>query len=117
MNRKNLFSALSFVGVLLFSAAAFAQDGAADNIHTVATWTAMAQALAIGVAAFGGALGQGNAAKAALEGIARNPGASGRIFTPFILALALIESLVIYALVIAFVLNGSYGQLITKIAG
>ena len=55
------------------------------------------------VAAFGGAIGQSRAAAAALEGIARNPGASNRLFTPMILALALIESLVIYALVIAFV--------------
>ena len=41
-----------------------------------------------------------------LEGIARNPNASGKLFTPMILGLALIESLVIYALVIAFVVGG-----------
>jgi F-type H+-transporting ATPase subunit c len=58
--------------------------------------------LCIAIAAFGGGLGQGRAAAAALEGIARNPGASGKIFTPMILGLALIESLVIYALIIAF---------------
>ncbi len=116
LNRKNFASLSAFAGVMLFCVAAFAQD-APDNISTVAVWTAMAQAIAIGVAAFGGALGQGNAARAALEGIARNPDASGRIFTPFILALALIESLVIYALVIAFVLNGSYGEMVTKIVG
>ena len=43
-------------------------------------------------------------AAAALEGIARNPNASGKLFTPMILGLALIESLVIYALIICFVL-------------
>jgi F-type H+-transporting ATPase subunit c len=63
---------------------------------------AIAAALAISVAAVGGALGQGKAAMAALEGIARNPGAAGKIQTPMILSLALIESLVIYALLIAF---------------
>jgi F-type H+-transporting ATPase subunit c len=63
---------------------------------------AIAAALAISVAVVGGALGQGRAAAAALEGIARNPGASGRLLTPMILGLALIESLVIYALLIAF---------------
>ncbi len=62
--------------------------------------------LAIGIAALGGALGQGRAAAAALEGIARNPEAAGKVMTPMIIALALIESLVIYALVIAFMLLG-----------
>jgi F-type H+-transporting ATPase subunit c len=67
---------------------------------------AMAAALAIGLSAIGGALGQGRAAAAALEGIARNPGAKSEIFTPMILALALIESLVIYGLLIAFKILG-----------
>jgi len=66
---------------------------------------AMAAGLAIGIAALGGALGQGKAAAAALEGIARNPNASDKLFTPMILGLALIESLVIYALFIAFVIK------------
>ena len=63
---------------------------------------AIAAALAISVAVVGGALGQGKAATAALEGIARNPGAASKLQTPMILGLALIESLVIYALLIAF---------------
>ncbi len=46
----------------------------------------------------------GRAAAAALEGIARNPGAADKLFVPMILGLALIESLVIYALIISFVL-------------
>lgn len=69
---------------------------------------AIATGLAIALAAFGGALGQARAAAAALEGIARNPGARGQVFVPFILALALIESLVLYALIIAFVLSGKF---------
>ena len=60
--------------------------------------------VSIGIAAFGGALGQGKAAAAALEGIARNPGAAGKIVTPMIIGLALIESLVIYGLVVAILL-------------
>ena len=40
------------------------------------------------------------------EGIARNPGASDKLFTPMILGLALIESLVIYSLVISFMILG-----------
>ncbi len=68
---------------------------------------ALAAGLAIGVAAFGGALAQGRAAAAALEGIARNPEA--KVMGPMILGLALIESLVIYALIIAFALSGKVG--------
>jgi len=65
---------------------------------------AIASGFAIGIAAFGGGLGQGRAIAAGLEGIARNPGASGQIMTPMIIGLALIESLVIYAFVISFML-------------
>jgi F-type H+-transporting ATPase subunit c len=62
--------------------------------------------LGIAIAAFGGALGQSKAIAAGLEGIARNPSADKKIFTPMIIGLALIESLVIYALVISFLLIG-----------
>ena len=67
---------------------------------------ALATGLAIGVAALGGGIGQGIAVRGAMEGIARNPGASGKIMTTLIIGLALIESLVIYALVISFILQG-----------
>ncbi len=67
---------------------------------------AIGAGIAIGLAALGGAIGQGKVAAAAMEGIARNPEAGKRVLTPMIIALALIESLVIYALVIAFLLQG-----------
>ena len=60
--------------------------------------------IAIGLAAFGGSLGQGKAAAAGLEAMGRNPNAS--LMAPFIVGLALIESLVIYGLLIAFQLVG-----------
>ncbi len=66
---------------------------------------AMAAALAIGLAAVGGAFAQRGTAIAALNGIARNPNAASKIFTPMILGLALIESLVIYALIIAIMIK------------
>ena len=61
-----------------------------------------------GIAALGGALGQGRAAATALDGIARNPGAADKIRGPMILGLALIESLVIYSLIVAFLLLGKF---------
>ena len=112
MTRKNLVSALMFLGTFLFAAIAFAEDApaAADAAAPLSGAGGLAlfgSAFAIAVAAFGGALGQGRAAAAALEGIARNPGASGKLFTPMILGLALIESLVIYALVVAILIMGA----------
>ena len=67
---------------------------------------ALVIAIGIGVpiAAFGGVLAQGRAAGAALEGIARQPEAASKIQTAMIIGLALIESLVIYALLISLIL-------------
>ena len=69
-------------------------------------WIGIAAGFGIALAAFGGALGQGRTAATALDGISRNPGAAGKLFTPMILGLALIESLVIYSLIISFALLG-----------
>ena len=80
----------SFLVTLLVSAVALASNGA-DNEFTSKAWIALAAGLGIGIAAFGGALGQGRAAAAALDGIARNPGAQPKIFTPMMIGLALIE--------------------------
>ena len=114
MTRKTLLFLSTFLGVMLVGAVAFAADGN-DNVATIAAAAAIGQALAIGLAAFGGALGQGRAAAAALDGIARNPSASGRIFTPFILGLALIESLVIYAFVISILMNLKWGAMVDSL--
>lgn len=103
-------AALAFVAAFLVPLAAFAQDAAEGkvgaNANDVKTWAAVGAGFAIGLGVLGGALGQGRAASAALEGISRNPGAAGRIQTPMILGLALIESLVLLSFVIAFFLQG-----------
>jgi len=67
---------------------------------------ALAAGVAISIAVLGGTIGQGLAASAALEGVSRNPAATDKIFTPFILSLALIESLVILAFLVSFVKIG-----------
>ncbi len=104
--KKGLIGSI-LVGLVsfLYSMTAFAADGAAAAADGVMGYIALAAGLGIGIAAFGGALAQGRAAAAALEGIARNPGASGKILTPMIIGLALIESLVIYAFVITIILT------------
>ncbi len=99
---KNVALAL----VAIFAAIpAFAQEAAAAS-HMSGGMIGLAAALAISIAAVGGALGQGRAVSSALEGISRNPAAQPKIFVPMIIGLALIESLVIYAFVIAFILVG-----------
>ncbi len=61
--------------------------------------------LSLAIAAVGCGLAQGKAVAAACEGIARNPQAAGEIRTTMIIGLALIEALVIYALVAAFAIK------------
>ena len=91
---------LTVAGVLVTGAAYAAEGGATAD--AVASSSSLAAGLGLGLAAAGGAIGQGLAAFAALSGIARNPGAKSQVQTPMIIAFALIESLVIYALLIAF---------------
>jgi F-type H+-transporting ATPase subunit c len=115
---KRIIKILSSLATLLvvfgFSSIAFAQAADAQTIKNQGLagnygLIALAAGLGIGIAALGGGIGQGRAAAAALDGIARNPGAAGQIRGPMILGLALIESLVIYALIIAFILAFKVG--------
>jgi F-type H+-transporting ATPase subunit c len=105
--KKLALAAFTSAATFLVPLAAFAQDDrAGSNKFDVQSYAALGAGFAIGLAVLGGALAQGRAAAAALEGISRNPGASARIQTPMILGLALIESLVLIAFVIAFWLRG-----------
>ncbi|MBT3176238.1 MAG: ATP synthase F0 subunit C [Desulfobacula sp.] len=63
-----------------------------------------AAGLAIGIAAFGCGIGQGLGLNGAMAGISRNPEAAGKIQVNMLIGLALIESLCIYALVVAMIL-------------
>lgn len=62
--------------------------------------------LGLPIAVLSAAIGQGRTATAALEGIARQPEAAGKLQLAMIIGLALIESLVIYALLMFFILVG-----------
>lgn len=70
----------------------------------------------MGLAVLGGTLAQSKAAATALDGIARNPAAAGKFTVPLILALALIESLVLFAFLIGFALRGSLVEVLAKFA-
>ena len=108
MSTKSKLALLTATVVTLFATSAFAQTAnvPATNKEDVYRWAAGAAGFAIAIAALGVTLAQGRATAAALEGISRNPGASAKIQTPMILGLALIESLVLFAFVVAFLLQG-----------
>jgi F-type H+-transporting ATPase subunit c len=110
MSLKSKLSVILAVAtaLVLVPAMAFAQEAGANKFESH-KWLAASAGFAIGLAALGGTMGQSRAAAAALEGISRNPGAAARIQTPMILGLALIESLVLFAWVIAFLLLGKIG--------
>jgi F-type H+-transporting ATPase subunit c len=105
ISKKLGVSSLVATLVTFVATSAFAQEAGGSNLNDVKSYAAMAAGCAIGLGVLGGALGQGRAAAAALEGISRNPGAAAKIQTPMILGLALIESLVLLAFVIAFFLR------------
>jgi F-type H+-transporting ATPase subunit c len=94
--RTTWIFALTCLLSLTFASFAFAAEaGLGDEAKK---FIGLACGLAIGIAAMGGGIGQGIAISA------RNPEAQPKIFIPMIVGLALIESLVIYALVISILL-------------
>jgi F-type H+-transporting ATPase subunit c len=100
--KKNLIAGLLILGITLLSSVAFAAMDA--TTAPVVQWTVLAAGLAIGLGAIGSGIGMGTAIGGACEGTSRNPEAGGRILTTMIIGLAMIESLTIYALVIALIL-------------
>jgi F-type H+-transporting ATPase subunit c len=100
--KKFTIFAFSMLAVLfLFTPEVYAASSDGEAISGLA----LGAGLGIGLAAAGGAIGQGKTMDASLIAIGRNPGAAGQIQTPMIIGLALIESLVIYALAITFLLQ------------
>lgn len=100
MNKRII---MMFVLVALTAFAAFGQEATTTTTTgNPVRWGVLGAAFVLGIAAAAGAMGQSRAIVAACEGIARNPGAAGPIRLAMIIGLALIESLVIYALLIAF---------------
>jgi F-type H+-transporting ATPase subunit c len=67
------------------------------------TWCIITAGFGMALGVLPTALSQGMAIKSALEGVARNPGASGKILTTMLIGLAMIESLAIYVFVVAMI--------------
>lgn len=100
MNKKNF----AIVGLSLVPAMAFAQDAVVAQSSAAAAYWAAGLCMAIAAAVVGFA--QSRAAVAALEGIGRNPSAAKNLNTPLILSLALMESIALFAFIIAIILTG-----------
>jgi F-type H+-transporting ATPase subunit c len=92
--KKSLSVLPAILPLLLVSTPAFA---AGDNLGAGIT---------MGLAVLGGALGQGMAAKGMFESLSRNPAAAGKLNAPFYVGLAFIESLCLFALVVALQIKG-----------
>lgn len=102
MRKLNLLF-MVIVGVMFSAMTALAQTPAAEHAADNSVGLkAIAAGVGFAIAVFGGALGQSRIGAAACEGAARNPGAAAKIQTMMILGLALIESLVLFALLVVF---------------
>jgi F-type H+-transporting ATPase subunit c len=111
--RKSMVLGLSMLVTLLWASLALAAEpagaaGASAGLGSFFSYAVMAAGFAIGIAAFGTGIGQGLAVKSSVEGIARNPEASGKITVTMLIGLAMIESLAIYALVVALIILYAY---------
>ncbi|HEY2772907.1 MAG TPA: ATP synthase F0 subunit C [Candidatus Binatia bacterium] len=106
MKKVTMFVTM-FAGVMLAAlagapAAMAADGGATGELGLIG----VGAGLAMGLGALGCGMGQGRAVASAMESIGRNPNSVDRLQTPMIIGLALIESIAIYCLVIAFFLQG-----------
>ena len=108
MSRNRRAVVLTAMFVLMLSSLAFAQEQVSAVGLKFFITTVFVAGFGIAIAAFGGSLGQGWSIQKSVEGIARNPEASGKITVTMLIGVAMIESLVIYTLVIELILLYAY---------
>ncbi len=102
------FYTKSFFALALISSSlpAFAEDSATSGTSIGTGLKLIGAGLAIGLAVVGAGQGQGHAAKGAIESVGRNPQVYNKIFTMFLLSMALIEFQAILGLIISFIILG-----------
>jgi F-type H+-transporting ATPase subunit c len=111
-NKIFLALATALVAVPAFAQTAPGVDAAVGNSLG---YVGLGIGIMMGLAILGGTMGQGRAAASALDGVARNPAASDKITVPLILSLALMESLVLFGFLIAFLLQGTVSKAIATV--
>lgn len=100
---KKWIPVLAVVVAVLTSDVALAQDAIVGPNAWRSTF-GLAAGLAMGLAALGGTIAQGMAARGMYESVSRNPNAAGKLNTPFFVGMAFIESLVLFTFAIAYLL-------------
>ena len=103
---KAVGTALVVVAASPMLAMAQGAGGSAGGDSLRAGLIALGAGLAIGIAAFGCGMGQGRLAASAMESLGRNPNSEPQVRTWMIVGLAFVESLSLYALLIAYILQG-----------
>ncbi len=106
MKKFSWISVLTLVMVLGGAALSFAADGdvaKGGHVGFVMAASLLAAGIGVGIAASGCGVGMGHCARGCLEGTARNPELAGKLTVTMFIGLALIESLTIYALVVALI--------------
>lgn len=105
MKKTIIFTLLALILVVIMAPMAFAEEAVkAEGKVSYFAMAVLACGVAIGLAALGPGLGMGFGTGKAVEGIARNPGALGKIMVSLIIGLAIMESVVIYALVVVLII-------------
>src|SRR5262245_12236554 len=105
--RTKVFAVAAVALVVLGSGVAFADAPMQAAPDTTKHMMGFAMALGIAVAAFGAAFGQSRAIAAALESVARQPEAGGRLQTMMLIGVVFIETLLIFTWVLLFLWGGS----------
>ncbi len=106
MKKVSLVSVLAGSMVLGLAGLAMAADGdvaKGGHIGFLMAASVLAAGLGVGIAASGCGVGMGHCSKGCLDGTARNPELAGKLTVTMFIGLALIESLTIYALVVALI--------------
>ena len=105
MSKRSVLTTLFLFLVLGIVSPVYAQEAATGGTNSeLVKWSIITAGFALGIAAGLAAIGQGLSVSKATEALARNPSAAGEIRGALILGLVLIESLVIYVLLISLIL-------------
>jgi len=84
------------------------QAAAEFNQNFSSAWAQMGAAIGAGIATIGAGIGIGRLAGQAMDGMARQPEMAGRIQTGAIIFAALIEGVALFAVVVAFLIQGKF---------
>jgi len=103
---KSIFLKTTLAASVISTLPAFADDGAGSDTSIGMGLKLIGAGLAIGLAVVGAGQGQGHAAQGAIESVGRNPQVYNKIFTMFLLSMALIEFQAILGLIISFIILG-----------